>query len=115
MKKYYKQLDNEDLLIAAFPVQYIKLLELTQNGRPTDNELKLPCYKYLIRNGRKEKVNFNNLLSNNEYIRHQQYYLMQISYVTTNPIEVKDIYKNWDWNEFIIYQQSILSTKTLKD
>jgi len=45
----------------------------------------------------------------------KQYYLMEIMQVEKDIEKVRYIYYNWDWLDFILYQQSLLSVKLLEN
>ena len=91
------------------------MFELDNKGRPTNTKLVLPNYKFLVKNGKKEKISYDNLLTKNIEHQSKQIYIMQISNYTQNPVEIKNIYENFDWFEFIFYLNSIDSQQALSN
>lgn len=89
------------------------MFELGKNNRPTDKKLVNPNYKFLVKNGEKVAVNFSNMLTENKENQDKQVYLMEIAKHTTNPLEAKQIYEQWDWLEFTFYSNSILTSEIL--
>ena len=79
--------------------------------------MKTPNHLFFVEANTKKKipVDYNGLLAKNEYIANKQHYLMQILQIEKDIQKTMHIYKKWDYLEFIIYQQSLFSVKTLEN
>lgn len=88
--------------------------ELNSKGNPT-RPIKEQNNKFFVdaRTKKKIPVDFQGLLAKDTYIADKQYYLMQIFRLENDVVKVRNIYYNWDWLEFIDYQQSYVSLRIL--
>lgn len=98
-----------------FPVNYIQQFELNQQNRPT-KKLVVPTHNFLVNSltGEKEPVSYSNILVKDNYFANKQTYLMQIFQIEKDINIAKQIYNEWDWMEFIIYKQCMISTRALE-
>ena len=115
MQRYKKQELKIEQLYNDFPVNFIQLFELDNNGRVTNRKLKIPSYKFLVKNDKKEKIDYENMITKNLTYQEKQVYIMRISNYTQNPMEIEKIFREWDWFEFIFYANSINTQQALNN
>ena len=110
----YKHLIEE--YYDLFSIKNVQQFELNQRGQPY-KKMVIPNHLFFVelKSNKKIPVSLEGLLAKNEYIASKQYYLMQIMQVEKDIQRAKHIYTNWDWLEFIIYHQSLLSVRILEN
>ena len=99
-----------------FPVRDVQVFELDSRGRPI-KKMHSQTHFYFVNRHTKSlrSVDFRSLLVKDVYYMEKQYYLMEIMQVEKDIEKVRYIYYNWDWLDFILYQQSLLSVKLLEN
>ena len=97
-----------------FPYKDVRYYELNSKNIPTRPAF-IPQHYYLVKQGSGQKVavSFKSLLAKDIYIADKQSFLMDIMLIERDIEKAKHIYYNWDWCEFLIYQQSLLSARIL--
>lgn len=99
-----------------FTLKNVQSFELDNRGNPLNKKMLVPNHLFFVdaKTGKKIAVEEKGLLAKNDYIADKQYYLMQIFQVEKDLQKAKNIYISWDWLEFIVYQQSLLSERILE-
>ena len=98
-----------------FPLNKVQYFELNSKGNPR-SKMHVPNHKYFVEagTGKKIPVDFEGLLVKDSTLALKQSYLMQILQIEKDIQRAKYIYHNWDWIDFLMYQQSLISVRILE-